>query len=265
MPAPVSPTVVARLRAPAETDSVRFHCGTSGPASGSWIAMASPGPLVTSDGRSGATRTTPDGTSRVACRPSDGAEVSPCRSSAVAVAVTRGQAGGQGERDREGRLSTRIGRHVHRAQPVLRHARWIVGVAGAGIDVNAVRQVGTAPAEPALELSPGVDGHHDRQPATAGDREGLDVEVSSGIAEDAIGGDHVAGAGVRRDGNARPAIAGDQVTSDPHRPSDRVVGGPEVDRDATLPIRQAQASARVGADVIPLDIVGQRPRVIRMP
>ena len=109
------------LRVPAVTESVMFHMGSSGPAPGSWIARGAPDIAEKIDGRSGTARSGAGGTSIIAGRNAVTSEVLPCR-----IGRRGGddwEAGGCREWDREDGLPARVGRHVHRSEPVVGFAR----------------------------------------------------------------------------------------------------------------------------------------------
>ena len=73
----------------------------------------------------------------------------------VAVAVMIGSPAGAREGDGETHLPARVGRHLQRAQVVLRLARAARSVGGAGEDIDAKGRVGRAAAQPALDLAVG--------------------------------------------------------------------------------------------------------------
>ena len=69
------------------TESVRLQTGSSGPASGSWIAIPSPDPAAKARGWLATARTEREGTCKVARRRAETSEVLPWGSVAVAVMI----------------------------------------------------------------------------------------------------------------------------------------------------------------------------------
>ena len=67
-PEPVRPAIAGRLSDPFETESVRLQAGSSGPASGSRIAIASAGLVVIALAWLATTRTDEDGDCKLVCR-----------------------------------------------------------------------------------------------------------------------------------------------------------------------------------------------------
>ena len=88
-PEPVRPAVLASVSVPTETESVRFHSGSSGPASGSCSSMPSPDAVEKTKGPPGTTRRSCVGACRVSRLTAETSEVLPCGSVAVAVMMGR--------------------------------------------------------------------------------------------------------------------------------------------------------------------------------
>ena len=113
-PEPVRPAVLDSVSVPSETESVRSQTGSSGPASGSWIAIPSPDAVEKARDWLATARTDSDGACKVARRRAETSEVLPWGS--VAVAVMIGSPAGAVKGTAKTHLPGRVGRHLQRAR-----------------------------------------------------------------------------------------------------------------------------------------------------
>ena len=254
---------------PAETESVRLQTGSSGPASGSWIAMPSPDAVEKISGpvRDGAERRR-RGLPASPCAAAETSEVLPCGS--VAVAVMIGSPAGAVKGTAKHGLSGRVGRHLQRAQVVLGLARPVRVVGGAGEDIDVERRVRRAAPEPALELAAGgrdddrevleVVGALARCGRVVGHSIVAEVDGLSRVVEDAVASD-------LRCRQCRPPY----ITATPTPPLSVMrlpapaavppivlsLRTPVVEdlRYPVIPIAQIDGPRRVGADDVPLNDV----------
>ena len=150
-PEPTRPFKLESASVPCVTESVRSHAGSSGPASGSSIAMPSPEAAEKNQRLTG--RQT-QGLGR--CLQGGPPQRRDLRGVALGVGGRGGddgQAGRRRERDVEDRLALAVGRHLQRSQVVLGLPRTLGRIAGTGEDVDAEGRVRRAAAQPALELA----------------------------------------------------------------------------------------------------------------